>query len=816
MDSLNVDTINASHSGDLNVPAEYADYRIIVSNNVYNLPCKSSLTTKLLDSKKVIRQVDNELKRFLFITTFSKEEAHIFNYILDRSDLVVNDMFCAILAAYQFFTEYEISCKTVINIDKYINCLGNYKRTWTGLTSKPDYNLTIFTNRTLPYFSLECMDWVKANIDTLKGDYPAELAEARKAKIAGHATVTDDYHEEMRLIQKNNNFLEWQLLPIDKYPNMKTLISQIETLSLLGLKRQALSMICKLMISPRECHIIKCPEIWRIIGDELSNSDFLVLIKYCMFYAMYILKQEETIMFSQINTKSRVLFTLEEARTLPTFNGGHIERSPYMIQLTNDTPIGQTMPFYLQGNRYINSKEEFERRLFIASGGAFKGVDFKNIGAAITGSILLPCAHRSPLEDGFELAEWDRSRKTINVQYPYMIDTPTTTEDIAFANYLEYYYPSYVSLTDEDYKKQVLSAKMQSNESVVESGELEYDNSDDIPKIIGGVKVLNDRETKLDIPVYEDNQPETPKQKIQVVRVKPQEIPAAALPENAAPNNSVLDPDTAENKTQRNATEYNQLADIDISITTSNVSVFKERALALYETIRKNCEHRGAVHIKEIKTIASIKYKVYGPGIPRPMDIFRIPYDPAKMVKKFHVNAVKMYYDGNVTLVRSCVSCLLSGVGETYKWFSCNKIPADVLLKYAQRGFSIVLNTKERDAISKYIMASERWGNMLKTLNIKPKKIYCCVTKNHPFFRPGIYNCGIRLGLRKFERDVENLYTNTLVIEKPKHVYPYGEVLTNDLKNIYMPDISLIPAILDYIDNSSIITDSTDNSIDIE
>ena len=244
--------------------------------------------------------------------------------------------------------------------------------------------------------------------------------------------------------------------------------------------------------------------------------------------------------------------------------------------------------------------------------------------------------------------------------------------------------------------------------------------------------------------------------------------------------------------------------------------MFKERAIALYEIIKKNCEHRGPVFIKEVKTVASTKYKVYGPGIPRPMDIFRIPYDPVKMVKKFHLHSVKMFYDNDVTLLRSCVSCLLSGVSETYKWFSCNKIPADVLLKYAQRGFSIILNTKERNAVSNYIMVNKRWSNIVEKLKIKPKKIYCCITKNHPFFRPGLYGYGIRLGLRNFERDVDNLYTNTLVVEKVKNVYPYGEVLTNDLKKIYMPNAALIPAILDYIDSEKIITDTNDSVIEVE
>jgi hypothetical protein len=151
----------------------------------------------------------------------------------------------------------------------------------------------------------------------------------------------------------------------------------------------------------------------------------------------------------------------------------------------------------------------------------------------------------------------------------------------------------------------------------------------------------------------------------------------------------------------------------------------------------------------------------------------------------------------------------LSGVGENYKWFSCNKVPADVLLKYVQKGISIILNSKERKAVSKYIMSNDRWGGVLNNLGIKPEKIYCCVTAGHPFFRPGIYGCGIRQSLRKFERDATGLYANTLVVTQPRQVFPYGEVVTNNLKQIYMPDFNVVTSILDYMESRENVYDNT-------
>lgn len=752
-----VDTPNKSYPVDLNIPVSCAKYRIELVNNVYDLILKSGLTTKMLNGQLVSKVIDNENEKIVVTMQFKTDQGYLFNYILDRSDISIDDLTAALDKSNSYFTEYEISRQSQNIIDKYINTLGRYEKTWNGLTSKPDYNLTLFRGRTLPYFNIECKDWVKANIEALKNDYPSEIVRASMKK-----SNAEDFDEEISAANRNNNFLEWNILPVDKYPDMDKLVSRIMTFVKLGLNQQAITMTLKLMISPKECHIIKSPVIWKWLTPLMQNSVNLEeIVRYCCSYAMYVLRQEETIMFSQVNLKYRVLFTLDEAVALPTFATAHMEKSPHILQLTDGNNLVDTIPFYLNGKRSLNNKEEFNRRFHIATGGAFTGVDLKSIGAAITGSILIPCVQKSPLENGFEDVDWVRERSDIDLKYPYMIDTPTSSEEIAFANFLEYYYPSYVSLTDEEFNKQVLGIEKKPKEECTNT-------SDDI--------------------VYEEIET-TP-------IIQPENTPVVQ-PEttnDSTAGNKVLRAEDSENKAQRIGVDYNQLADIDISITTRDHETFKSRALDLYNTICKNCNHRGPVHIKEIKTLASVKYKVYGPGIPRPMDIFRIPYDPAKMVKKFHIHAVKMYYDGEVTLFRSCIACLLSGVGESYKWFSCNKVAADVLLKYAQRGMSIILNERERAALSNYVKESDRWGSMLTTLNIPTEKIYCAVTANHPFFRPGLHGCGCRKDLRVFERDSNNMYFNKLVITKPKNIFSFGEVRFKDSKKVYAPNIQTILA----------------------
>ena len=689
--------------------------------------------------------------------------------------------------------------------------------------------------------------------------------------------------------------------------------------------RELISMACRLLLSPKDCHIYNCRDFWQLINPLMDSKEIYSLFEYCANYAMYILRQEETIMFSQVKLKYRVMLDLQDAHYINTFAKSHLEQTPHVIQLTGSRIINN-IPFYLSGKRSIVDYKEFNRRFDMATGGALRNVDLASIGAAVTGSILIPCVHKSPLEELFGASNFNRRRQK-NLKYEYMIDTPTTMEDVAFMNYLEYYYPSYVSLSDADYIKQVCEVgqtelaidqvfKYDTNETLekhvyaqqqrkqamrenfdkfveqkrknIEAFAVDTENpeefvdvndsieeknkdintdysdsedyesnspskkttniddiNDDIDKTLLDEAALdsaaldsaniqkNNEEKNVEEKDIEEcgiklkglsiadgqqqstNQHSTNKQSFKLKRVRKarkshrrkNKTNNTDKPNNAdKANNADESDETKEPKLMIDdktiaKIEYNQLADIDISITTLDFEAFRKNVKYLYDNIKKNCAHRGPVYIKEIHTIASIKYKIYGPGIPRPMDIFRIPYDPAKMVKKFHVHAVKMFYDGKVTMFRSCMACLLSGVGESYKWFSCNKNPADVLLKYAQRGISIIMNTKELNTMREYMLLNPRWKNLLSTIKIKNNNIAPGpLTYMHAFFRSGLYDAGIRLGLRTFESDVP-INNNVLCMTQPSTLTSYGlNMICRDVNKWYVPDVNLIAACLDHVE----------------
>lgn len=846
---------------------------------------------------------------------FTADSYSTYNRIIDSINLSVDELFEYMDKGKAFFTEYDITRKMFEKLDKYVNSLYYYHNTWKNLFILNDYNAMLFKHRMLPFISSESKEWKKINVDVVKSDYPTEIANA-DLKTQIDPKIDNDFREEHAISLKENNFNKWPILPVSYYPNLDRYFAQIAKLEQFGMKNLVIKMCCLLLLSPKDCHIVGMRKFWNILNKYMEQREIYQIVEYCSNYAMYILRQEETIMFSKVEQKYRVLYDLDDASSICTFNKTHIERSPFVLQLPISARISECIPFYLVGDRKINDYDTFKRRFKIATGGAFEGFDLASIGAAITGSILIPCVHTSPLEKVFANERWSRKRATINLEYEYMIDNPAE-EDIGFINYLEYYYASYVSLSDDDYRDQVLQEShcefddkpIEPSQSLfnrfarnIQDKEFKRKLFDEmVERKIANNSWLNDDENiisreiekgnkELIIESDEENQQELQDINQDIEREPNQDIEQEPdqeelqepnqeelqednpLNENKTPNDNAetdenLIPEEVENtamfgrilsesqrrfvgllrkkrnrnrlsnsqkrekqrkarlakkEKQRKAKEkaellarekqnkvedksvakieYNQLADIDISITTADQAEFNQRVKLLYQVIVKNCSHRGAIYIKQIKTIANIKYKIYGPGLPRPIDIFRIPYDPAKMVKKFHVHPVKMYYDGKITMFRSCIASLLSGVGESYKWFSCNKNPADVLLKYAQRGLSIILNKKERLAISQYIESNPRWSEMIKHMGIKSSKIYFATDYHNVFFRSGAFGTGIRMGLRPFGKTANHLHMTNLVTSYSVSYTEFGDLKIRNNNEWFVPDTNLIQSCLNYID----------------
>ncbi len=780
----------------------------ILHSNLYNGNLSADAVTYLLEKKVDISKNNIHV---IFNKTFTREESYMYNILLDKLELSIIDAIKYINEARDYFIDYEISRSMYIKFDRYVNNINN--NILNDLIKKPDYNLCLFTDRMLPFYNIESKEWKKAGFDANKEDYPDEIIGDFKMNNSDK-----DYKDELKLITKNNNFLEVSKLDISEYPDINKYINILEFLINNKLNNQAIIMVCRLMLSYKDCHIIKNKYIWTVLNN-VEN-----LKRYCLYYSMYLLRHEETIMFNNISSTDRIIFTLEEAHNMPNYSTIDLDINPYVTQLTDNTHINKTIPFYLCGKRYINNKEEFNKRFKLVTGDIFKGINLRELNASITGSILIPCVLKSPLEHDFDCVQWNRGRENIKLSNYYMIDIHSE-QDEAFVNYAEYYYPSYVSLTDADFINEVLlkaDSAVENNTSgkINDPGSLQHRSENE------AIQYENEAiQYENEAIQYENEAIQYENEAIQYEN----ESTDKATDDNkstdkATYENESNDKDTdkttdktttdnniefdinkvlnnRENKSAVNV-NYNKIADIDISITTRDINDFKNKVCILFNKIKENAKHRGDVYINEIITIASIKYKIYGPGIPRPIDVFRIPYEPIKMIKKFHINGVKMYYDGELYLLRSCVSTLISGINENYKWFSCNKSPVDVLLKYAQRGISTILNSKERQSIINYVTINERWRKVFNNIKSTPEKMFCSVTERHAFFRPGLFNSGIRLGLRDFERYRDGIHNNTLSTQYNVFNISDKQIITHTNKKIYPPEYGLINEVVNSMNTS--------------
>jgi hypothetical protein len=743
----------------------------------------------------------------------------IYNKILDNaSDLFTFDMLINTLSVgIMYFDELDISTKSIQRISTWVKRHGKYSYTWTELLDKPDYGLELFNKRFWPYFNVDCKEWQDIATATLQeSEYPNQTDVSNINTDSDRNEIVRDYKLEYGISQKYNNFLGYTVLDPTKYPDVSKTIKKLAILEKLNMKLLMFETILRLLISPASCHIIKNPDFMKLVNPLFNeNKQYKDIFVHFMYYAMFILNHEDTVMFSQINCKHRIIYTHAEALSMPHTHLYHVELDPYIQQLTGETYLVQSMPYYIRCKRYIQPISVFEHRFYLATGGALANIPLYKYNAAVSGSILIPCLTYSELEDDFKRVRFNTARAIKNqVKFNDNIYTPVgnnklTEDDKDFMSYLEYLYPSYHSLSNSDYVRQVLTQSE-----------------------------LTDTSTE-------------------------------------SKNNNAGKPQ------KENKLNYNLLSDIDISISIDNYDTFEELALLIGEHIQKNCSHIGEVWIKKVITASSFKYKIYGPGLLRPIDLFRVPYGPEKMVKKFHCPIVRSWYNGSnsvvddtfkhnekineywlnksnkldidyntnfndelshpnaeqvqpnmeptlpilesnivnqapnsinnnginyngINLINSGLCAALSGVNNNYKWFFNAKPCVEVILKYAQRGFSTICNKKEITALNEYMKTNPKWKDFVST-NFDMCGI---VSKEHIFFNPCINNGGIRYKLRNFKKPSINTYSKKLYDGIPKGMTAYNVNLAvkNNTK-IYMPDISKINSFVEHMDHLNNIDD---------
>lgn len=584
----------------------------------------------IIDSNVCFIQIDNVVPSNILSAMESVDyDKSCANYTFTTSDMKffntcvacvtdISCMFHIIEAAHDFFPNYTMSIPIYSVIRKYISSLKS--NLWNSICSVEDSRMRLYMNRAFPYFDINSAEWKKANIDSRANTYTPRAP----TQVANEEHDSD---EDAQPTMQEKPAVTWvQPKPVD---DVNSHINNMKLLMKLECHEDATTYALLLACNPLYIHVVKHPDFYSIVNA--TTIEQREVLRYVLWYNSYIFSHEQ-MSHATHTIDNRCMYTHNEALAQP-FHIGTLETNPYQVALTNETYITSCTPFYIDGTRRLTPVNVFNERFAFVTNKLFKNLDFNSLGAVISGSILLPCTHYSPLEKNFS----------------------------SFEEYVEYYYPSYKSLNDVDYASATCESETEDKSCLTRIG-------------------------------------------------------------------------------------YNQLSDIDLSVHTKNTTQFDEVFTKILNTIRINST--GHVYSKRVITAASYKYKIYGPGVPRPIDVFRVTDTPTEMVMRFHLPCVRMFYDGVLHISHACMRAMLTGVNDSYKWFSCTTVPADTVLKYCQRGMTTILSKKEREALTLYLKNQTRWLSVV---------VYGTVTNLHKFFSVN----GVREGLIDITLHVP--YNNTIL-----------------------------------------------------
>lgn len=153
-----------------------------------------------------------------------------------------------------------------------------------------------------------------------------------------------------------------------------------------------------------------------------------------------------------------------------------------------------------------------------------------------------------------------------------------------------------------------------------------------------------------------------------------------------------------------------QLSDIDISIHTRDLNEYKELLKTLVSGI---CKEYKTSYINYTEFKKRTKWYVYLPNVKRIVEIFLVYDTPASLVKHYHLDCVRQYYDGEKChMMFSCILSLINGIIINPRLYFGKNLEdnMNICFKYAQRGFAQIFTKTEIENLLN--VESDRWKNI--------------------------------------------------------------------------------------------------------
>lgn len=459
-------------------------------------------------------------------------------------------------------------------------------------------------------------------------------------------------------------------------------------------------MLHNFMISKDYCHLIVNNKNILENSKDIINK-YLHVFKYTFGYSWLTLYLEECLARSKSVKSSRFTFDIHTANKLPVFPFTYtdIKQNPYVTALIDDIEITQNNIFGLSFKENydgygVTDMDTFKLRLNIFMSGdpnvdPLKDLDWTRF--AISGSAIPACLQkRSLLLDG-------------------CVSKENNNEIVGFKNYINKYYsgsdidlmsnePNLVTyLTNVNTVYNLLKQNLNASDS-----DMRYEFVKNFAVSITKYffeDYLQDFNTTYSMNVTLEEFKKMSEEMIFKLYIYQKYIEVKNIM-----TKKILTPENIKNKF---LTEYV----IPYGYENMNVYVVDPDSYENYqlqdsEIIYYRNDFGKTLPTKDnkmvIKFSESVRIKLFCKNTK--IETFRIKdNDFFGTVARFHFPCVRAYYSGdNVYMLPSCITAMMTGLNIEYKYFAGIRNPVDIINKYLQRGFGVLLNKFEINLFLEY------------------------------------------------------------------------------------------------------------------
>jgi hypothetical protein len=528
---------------------------------------------------------------------------------------------------------------------------------------------------------------------------------------------------------KKNGYLIYKMHDKKELPNFNEVIQKLHQENA---HEELVTLLVSMIVSKEYCHLVLNNENILVIFNKLSTMYFNDgLIRKMIGYGWISLYLEETIKRSFINTTDRFVFNCDVASKLPifSFNFSRIKENPYLPILINDKLFNDSnvygvdsYNFHSYDTNSIIDKElikntygvatidTFRKRMNVFLSGnknfnVFKYANFKSI--ALSGSMIAAC-----------LPNYNPLILNVGANFDSFVDEYFGTADLDIMCNIQdtFEYINFVYELNESFNTATkeLSPDNLSRVIPVKTANIHI-NYNKIDEIISELKLTCTKENFKE--KLNDNKPKLYK---------------LYLDKKVNDHKKYFEEDPEKFKDPK----YNAFFEI---LPLQNVNFYVKTFADLDDDMIPS----------SYMVTENLKFKYTISGIKRTFEIFQIRYPNFfSTVHKFHLPCVRAYYDGvNVQMLPSAISACMTLCNIEYKYFAGTKDPIEVINKYRQRGFSTILNDKERIKLIKYSFDVEKWRELYEIKSLTKaftEKIFKPMEITNKFFKPQkVYNSQI-------------------------------------------------------------------------